>query len=319
MGSYRCVLIGCCLLSAWIVATPRIGLAVSDAIEVSAARWAVLAVAYSPDGRWIASGGERTGIVTLWNAADGQRVAQFWAGETDINALAFSPDGRWLAVASLLPTVTVWDVRRAEPHVVLQGHAGPVNSLAFSPDGRLLATGSADGTARLWRMADGAPTATLKCAAVRAVAFSPDGRTLATGAADLALHFWDVGARTEVDSVPGMVVRGLAFSPDGRTLAVAAYDGGVHLLDAVSHRPLAILRRGDEPELAVAFTPGGALFSAGMDGIIKLWDVPQRRLRTTLTGHEDWVTSLAIAPDGQHLASASADWTARLWPMPRHP
>ncbi len=107
----------------------------------------MVAVVFSPDGRYLATG-SRDGIARLWDTRDGREQARLVLGEA-VWAVAFSPDGRYLATGSRDGTARVWEVASGrEVARVTQG--ADVNTVAFSPDGRYLATGSDDHTARLW-------------------------------------------------------------------------------------------------------------------------------------------------------------------------
>ena len=113
-------------------------------------------MAFSPDGRWLATGSDDK-TARLWDlkADDPAKPppASSRGHEGSVTALAFSPDGRWLATGSDDKTARLWDLKADDPETtarVLNGPRGLVLALAFSPDGRWLATASKDATARLW-------------------------------------------------------------------------------------------------------------------------------------------------------------------------
>jgi Tol biopolymer transport system component/ferric-dicitrate binding protein FerR (iron transport regulator) len=196
------------------------------------------AVAISPNGKTIATGGtagKDVGEVRLWDAATGAERGVLHGHVGDVIALVFSPDGRWLATAGSKDNLAkLWDLTAMREVHTLANHVKRVNALAFSPDGRTLATGSRDGTVRLWDVATGEELRTLASDArdVRALAFSRDGHTLAIASGDL-VRLWDVPTGGERVALKGHKnqVLALAFSPDGKTLASAGWDRTVKLWD----------------------------------------------------------------------------------------
>ena len=109
----------------------------------------VNSIAYSPDGKILASGSDDTAI-KLWDVNTQRNIATFEGHTAWVHSVAYSPDGKTLASGSDDKTVKLWDVNTQRNIATFEGHTRKVNSIAYSPDGKILASGSDDKTFKLW-------------------------------------------------------------------------------------------------------------------------------------------------------------------------
>jgi WD40 repeat protein len=167
------------------------------------------ALAYSPDGRWLAVVTADLKTVLLLDAATHETSARFPAHDQEVHAGVFSPDSRLLATCGLDRTVRVWHLDGGTCQL-LSGHTGDVFAVAFHPDGTRLASAGRDQAVWLWDLARGEEVARLQghTSYVWSLAFSPDGATLASGSGDRTVRLWDTAplktrynARREADAL----------------------------------------------------------------------------------------------------------------------
>lgn len=243
----------------------------------------VTAIAFSPDGKTVASGGIDK-LVRLWDTLTGQ-VKQTLEHEFPVGFVAYSPDGQF--VASTAGRARLWDPHTGQLKRTMELYpdesALPV---AFSPDSRLLATGTIAGMGPrgdviLWDVHTGKVRQRLAgySGGVGSVVFSPDGMTLAStgGGGEDTFEFsvgaslWDVETGRLKQTVPGgrRTMLPLAFRPDGSVLVA---DGQTVQMWDTSTRRLDSLRVpvGDCVGSA-AVSPDGKTLATGCEGIVKLW------------------------------------------------
>jgi WD40 repeat protein len=296
-----------------------------------------VAVTVSPDGKWLAAGGDDSQI-TIWKFETGEKVESLPAGGGTVYALQFSPDSRLLASATLGGTTKVWGVKEWNLEGSLLNPNRLARCVAFSPDGRWLATGGSD---RKLVVTD---TQTWETAVEKAdqdrwvegVAFSPDGRMLysVTGSWDPAdqpipamLTAWKIQRGKDGDALelePVKTVKAHAntsdnvvVTPDSRVVITGSGDGGIKVWDAATLAPVRTIRARrpvhhlhllrSDPDLVVA----GEHF-----GDVSVWNSRTGKNVANCGGHVGHVFDVAATNDGRLLISAGEDDQLLFWPGP---
>ena len=240
-----------------------------------------------------------------------------------VHALDFSPDGSLLATggghAASRGECKLWELATGKERVRLVGIDSAVNLLAFSPDGQTIATASADRRLRLWDAQTGQERPCLlptQAGRIRTIAWSSDNRTMAViatvpGTIYECVTLWDVAANRKQLLVERCCLA--AFSRGCQTLALVRDEGVVELWDvATCHKQF---HHKDSLRVhAMIFSPDGqTLATSSVDRAIRLWEIGSGRERTTVAGHDEFISSMAFSHDGRILATASYDRTIKLW------
>lgn len=251
----------------------------------------ITSVEFSADGKWLGvtggSPGSKGGFVLIdWERRE---VALRRAGFADTaTAIAFHPRGDQLAVAGSDRSVVVYSIRKGgvveRPSHTLTDHSRPVLDLAYSPDGKLLVTASADRSLKVWN-------------------------------ADSGELVRSLGNHTEI--VHSVVMRPpVEFA--GRLLPAYCASGGddhtVRIWQPGIGRMVRIVRYHDAPVFALAWHPkGDRLYSAGKEGVIRIIDGDSDEILSKWKAHDDWIYSMAVAPDGKLIATGDWAGVVKVW------
>lgn len=304
-------------------------------------RLPVTCLAYSPDGKTIASAGVAPGLaalsdlrkmhgeVKIWDVQSRKVLAAFDKYIGFVYCVAFSPDGRHVAASVINEDnlFVILDAKTGKEVHVIRGNPSHVHRLRYSPDvnAGLLLSAHTDGSVRFWDSATLQEIRTISAhdGPVYDLAFSRDGGRIATSSFDGTVRVWDAatGAPALEKPLRGHTgsAMGIAFSPDGLRIASSGYDKTVRLWDAATGEPKLTLRGHKDSVCSVAFSPDGLkLVSASFDKLAMVWDAtpaeePADAAPFTRGSHTDRVNAVAFSPDGRFLASAGWDRTVCLW------
>jgi WD40 repeat protein/photosystem II stability/assembly factor-like uncharacterized protein len=278
----------------------------------------VMALQYSPDGRWLAVA---TTLGVEIRRGDTLELEHFLDGHTLwVNAVAFSPDGATLASAAA-NTVRLWDVATGSLLRTLGGHTHYVYSVVFSPDGHTIATGSGDDTIRLWDVATGGLLSTLsECwLSATSIAFTPDGKILTSvSSIGNTMRTWNVVTGELLSTQPGAtyLAESAAINPDGMTVASGTRESTVKVWTPADGSLVQTYSGQAGIVSTVAFSSDGKTIASGSEnGTIMVWNASSGtgELLADISADAYLIRSLAFSPDGSNLASASASHSLRVW------
>ena len=276
----------------------------------------VNAIAFSPDGKLLVSGGDER-MIRLWDVETGALLQTMKDHSYEVHTVTFSADGQTV-VSGSFKELTLWDAKTGQELRRLRGSSSHINAVAFSRDGKTLACADYLGTIKLWDAETGADLLTLKghTGSALGIAFSPDGRLLVSGSADGTIKLWDLSTGAERRTFTGHATGlfSVPFSRDGRLLIGGGLDNTIKLWDFTTGAELRTLSGHADQILSIAFSPDGrVLASVGTDGQIILWDIATDSALHTLAWHTKVVGSVVFSPDGEMLAAGGDDHQIKLW------
>lgn len=256
-------------------------------------------LAFLPDGSALAGFTEEGGHSRLWRTSDWRPIGEPMRHDGKVYSMAVSPDSKVLATVGSDMTARLWDARTARGAAPPLKHEGRVLCAAFSPDGRLLVTGAWDETVRFWDARSGKPAGSplRHEGAVRAVAFSPEGLA-ASGSEDRAARLWDLQAWSRTGGLMWHASPAVqAFFVPGAGLLTVAEADLVRLWPGTAEGAGERAFRHGAAIVDAGWSPDGTrLFSAGLDGRLRVWDAQGRPLSESSIGGP--AAAAAWTPDG---------------------
>jgi len=273
------------------------------------------AVAFSPDGKYIAAGGGKK-VIRIWQIDNKQHIKDL-NQKYRIENLSFSPVNDILAVAGYNKMIKLWSLQQSTVLKTLRGHGYEVMAAAFSPDGSLLATaggsaprgGTGDYSIKLWDLKTGRNPGRLAGHkdTVNRLLFNPDSKLLASAGHDTWIKLWDAKNEKHLFSLRekgrniGAWIMAMDFSPDNRWLA-ADNSRKLTIWDLQTQKIVDTVDQADWLS-SVKFTPDGKQFATGGGSTIKIWRSNDRQLLKTINAGAIGALELDYSRDGKYLLS----------------
>ncbi len=278
----------------------------------------VQAIAWSPDGKYLATGG-RDKLIHIWDTTTGNKIFTYAKHSTYVYGLAWSPDGRRI-ISTSFAAVHIWDALTGENVVVYHDHSLWVYTVAWSSDGRYVATGGAEGEVHFWTDISGKNIYKYLASSrvVKAVAWSHTvGSTkIVAGCEDATAHTWDAatGNTPLIYKGHSKEITSVAWSANDQQIASSSRDMTVQIWDAHVGNTLNTYRGHAKEVYTVAWSPGGKFIaSAGEDKTIRIWDAVTGNTTYIYHCHTNVICAIAWSPEGTRIASASDDKTVHIW------
>ena len=283
----------------------------------------VRSVAFSPDGKYVATGGDDK-TIKLWEVSTKKVIKTLKGHISEVTAVAFSPDGKYIVSGDKEEdsSLKLWEVSSGREVRSLEGQLA-VYSLTFSLDGKHVISGglSHDETIKLWDVSTGRVTRVFSGHRdwVRTAAISPDGKYVVSGSDDKTIKLWDVSSGRKVRTFQGHGSRisAVAFSPDGKHVVSGSDDNILKLWDVSSGRDIKTIRGHTDDINSVAFSPDGKYIVSGDDnGTLKFWDIATTSALLTLYEKDSAkANSVVFSPDGRHVVSGDDHGALKFWDL----
>jgi WD40 repeat protein len=304
-----------------------------DIVGIQAAQLITPSVAFSPDGKILATG-SAYGAIKLWSVSDGKYLRTLTMSGSETVDLAFSPDGQKIAGCfTRAGIVRIWRVQDGQ---LLQTISGTTFAMSFSPDGQYLATNVFGGSgikivklsdSQVYREISTLNPGTLASEAVISIDYSPDGELIAGGTRENNIWIWKVQTGELLHVLKGHAgkVTSVSYTPNGQSLLSASEDGSIRIWRVAEGIPQKAHVFGKKIQTA-SLSPDGSFYAFGAeDGTIGLWRYATDSKPQTFKAFPTQIYSVAFSPDGQTLASGSETWwgsvpaydkAAKIWKVP---
>jgi|GEM_PF-2404952 len=273
----------------------------------------VFSLAYSPDGKYLASGNKDSKIM-IWDI-DKQKMIKMVEGHKEkIYSLSYSPNGKYLVSGGLDSRIKIWDTSTWKVIKTIKNHVAGVRSIKYSPDGRYLASGSDDGSVIIWDTSNWKKVKMfISSYQIMTLDFSPNGKYLAEGGTNY-VKIWDTSTWKEIKTLKGKYnyTMALSFDSAGKYLIAGDFDGNIKIWETKTWVEAKTIKAHSK-KIRTIVAGHNYLASGSDDGSIIIWDASSWEKIKTIENPDGKILSLAYSPDGKYLASGSQGDSIKIW------
>ncbi|KAJ5372779.1 hypothetical protein N7517_004785 [Penicillium concentricum] len=280
----------------------------------------VRSIAWSQDGRWLASG-SNDHTIRIWDPVAGRCISTLKGHSDCVTSIKWSQDGSWLASVSDDETVRIWDpaIGQCISTSTIEGYRDSETSIVSSRDRSRLASATYDNTIKIWNLDARRCVSTFKGHSqwITSITWSQDGRWLASGSIDKTIKIWDLWTKRCISTLSGhsSSILSTAWSRDNKYLASGSIlEKTIKIWDLATGRCTFTLGGHRTSILSIAWSSDGNRLASGSgDGRVMIWNPNTGQRIGTLQGHNSSISSIEWSRDGSQLASGSDDKTIRIW------
>ena len=269
----------------------------------------VVALAYSPDGKYFASGSKDKNFI-LWDAETGKQIFQKTEHHQPVYALTFTSDSKYLLSAGD-HHIYMWSIN-GDFEKRMEGHNTLIWSLALNHDDTRLVSGSFDRTFRLWNVVKGEPLHTFDKfrKSVLATAYHPSKPIIASGSQEQSIYLWNANTYEEILKIEGHAdnIYAMDFHPDGHLLASVSRDKMVKVWEVETGKLAHLFSGHERSVMDVKFShDGNFVISGSYDTHVSLWDLHSGMLIHTFEGAGIPIEAITLSPDDKYILIGGAD------------
>jgi WD40 repeat protein len=278
---------------------------------------AISAVAYTPNGRNILSGGwDRT--IRILDVETGSEIRRLDGHLHVVWTLAALPDGQHVISGGDDGIVKLWDLTNVNPVKEFKGHRNEVWSVVMLPGQNRALSASLDATMKLWDLSGKDPIRTFEYdSRILCAATTPDG-SIAVSGANGVIQSWNIKDASRIRAFEGHKgdIKAVSILPDGQRMLSGGDDATIRLWELSSGREIRKFDGHSGNVLAIAVSPSGrTALSGGTDATARLWDISSGRLIRAFEGHRGAIQAAAIAPNGLSAITGDSNSTINLWDL----